>query len=64
MQARDIGVSLPVQLPGLVTGNAAGDRRAARFTQIPNALADGGDKTKAIALRMPASSDYPLPTSQ
>jgi hypothetical protein len=32
--------------------------------QIANALADGGDKTKAIAVPVPASSGYPPPTSQ
>jgi hypothetical protein len=32
--------------------------------EIANALADGGDKTKAIAVPVPASSGYPPPTSQ
>jgi hypothetical protein len=31
---------------------------------IANALADGGNKTKAIAVPVPASSRYPPPTSQ
>jgi hypothetical protein len=31
---------------------------------IPNALADGGDTTNAVTVPVPASSGYPLPTSQ
>lgn len=50
--------------PKISTDKRGWDLEGFSITQIPSALASGGDKTKAFAAPVRASSGYPLPTSQ